>query len=102
MVPHILTLNNNNLYREIFNVTTDTITPKEFTKYVVDQSKRSLGVHVFNPHWRPMYLFCHHCYVKYDIIGKIETYDQDMEFLANNLKLSVSCTVLKAFSNHRH
>ena len=34
-----------------------------------------------NRHWRPFYLRCGYCDVNYDVIGKMETFAQDFNYI---------------------
>lgn len=48
----------------------------EFIKHVIDsETKRENR----NPHWYPMYDACRPCSVKYDVIGKIESFKEDLD-----------------------
>lgn len=51
-----------------------------------------LSVHVtqFNDHWVPYWLHCHVCEMEYDIIGKMETITEDMEFIAKESGLAAA------------
>lgn len=49
----------------------------EFVDYLL-----RVPVERFNDHWVPYYLHCHVCEMEYDIIGKMETIAEDMDFIA--------------------
>ncbi|XP_045171702.2 carbohydrate sulfotransferase 11-like isoform X2 [Mercenaria mercenaria] len=36
-------------------------------------------------HWTPFYQLCNPCHVKYDVIGKMETFSNDSKFILNKL-----------------
>ncbi|XP_045172920.2 carbohydrate sulfotransferase 11-like [Mercenaria mercenaria] len=38
-----------------------------------------------NIHWTPFYRLCNPCHVKYDAIGKMETFSKDSKFILNKL-----------------
>lgn len=43
--------------------------------------------HSCNEHWRPYYAHCDYCDIKYDMIGRLETMEADLKYLAymNNI-----------------
>ena len=52
---------------------------QEFVKYVLSWPKEKL--HKMNVHWKPQYLECNPCQIKFDFIGKLETIRRDTEFV---------------------
>ncbi len=34
-----------------------------------------------NSHWMPQYCACHFCRIDYDMIGKVETFQEDFQYL---------------------
>eukprot|EP00092_Neocalanus_flemingeri_P001473 GFUD01001571.1.p1 GENE.GFUD01001571.1~~GFUD01001571.1.p1 ORF type:complete len:397 (+),score=102.82 GFUD01001571.1:352-1542(+) len=44
----------------------------------------------FNDHWVPYWLHCHVCEMEYDIIGKMETIAEDMDFIAEESGLAAA------------
>lgn len=50
------------------------VTFAEFAKYV---SRRSLSGKALNPHWASYFDLCHPCSIKYDFVGKFESFDRD-------------------------
>lgn len=46
---------------------------REFVRYLIDTDLNQRA----DDHWIPFYLFCTPCLLKYDIIGKVETMQQD-------------------------
>lgn len=60
------------------------VTIPEFVSYVIDQwaerKDKPLDVH-----WRSMVDLCHPCSIKYDMIGKFETMQKDVDYLLNQL-----------------
>ena len=44
--------------------------------------------HPCNEHWEPQYIHCNYCNIRYDIIGRVETLEDDLEYIAdvNNFK----------------
>ena len=60
------------------------VTFTEFVNYVIGEwtaGRRQLDVH-----WRPMIDLCLRCSIDYDIIGKFETLNEDVDFLSKKLK----------------
>ena len=51
------------------------VTFQEFVKYVISWPKEKL--YKMNVHWKPQYLECNPCQVKFDFIGKLETIRND-------------------------
>jgi len=57
----------------------------EFVDYLL-----RVPVQQFNDHWVPYWLHCHVCEMEYDIIGKMETIEDDMEFIADRSGLAAT------------
>lgn len=57
----------------------------EFVDYLL-----RLPVHQFNDHWVPYWLHCHVCEMEYDIIGKMETIAEDMDFISEKSGLAAA------------
>jgi len=57
----------------------------EFVEYLL-----RIPVDKFNDHWVPYWLHCHVCDVEYDIIGKMETITEDMDFIAEESGLKAA------------
>ena len=49
---------------------------KEFVKYLLIERLEE-----YNDHWLPYWLHCHMCEMEYDVIGKLETWNEDVEFI---------------------
>ena len=45
---------------------------------------------VIDAHWRPFYLRCGYCEVDYDIIGKMETFEDDLKFIFESKNLTMA------------
>ena len=56
----------------------------EFVKYLIDLRSSAEAV---NAHWREYYKLCHPCVVNYDVIGKYETLDRDVDYVLKILGL---------------
>lgn len=68
------------------------VTIPEFVSYVIDEWKS--GRRQLDVHWRPMVDLCLPCSIDYDIVGKFETLNHDVEFLLKKLDES---SIIKLF-----
>ncbi|XP_073820893.1 carbohydrate sulfotransferase 11 [Musca autumnalis] len=50
----------------------------EFVQYLIEQHANEK---VFNEHWAPIYNFCTPCSINFTIIGKVETFNRDSEYI---------------------
>uniref|UniRef100_A0A1I8PV94 Carbohydrate sulfotransferase n=1 Tax=Stomoxys calcitrans TaxID=35570 RepID=A0A1I8PV94_STOCA len=50
----------------------------EFVLYLIEQHGDQK---VFNEHWAPIYNFCTPCSINFTIIGKVETFNRDSEYI---------------------
>ncbi|XP_075153966.1 carbohydrate sulfotransferase 11 [Haematobia irritans] len=50
----------------------------EFVQYLIDQHGNQKA---FNEHWAPIYNFCTPCSINFTIIGKVETFNRDSEYI---------------------
>ena len=63
-----------------------TPTPSEFVQYLV-MEEASSGVSHFDSHFKPQWFTGHFCEADYDYIGRMETFDQDVETIRTKLKI---------------
>ena len=42
-----------------------------------------------NEHWRPYYVNCDYCDIKYDFIGRVENFESDLNYIAKKAKISL-------------
>ena len=42
-----------------------------------------------NPHWRPYSSSCSMCHIKYDVIGHLETFNDDMRYIIQKSKIEI-------------
>merc|ERR1712012_33306 len=62
---------------------TDKLTFKYFIEYLVN-----LPLKYFDIHWMPMYLLCKPCQMKYDIIGRMCSLEEDSQKILSRLSLN--------------
>ena len=62
----------------------DPVTFEEFVKYLVDIAQKK---QVFNWHWKSFAATCYPCDIHYDLIGKLETLNEDIKPLLENLAI---------------
>ncbi|KAK4328001.1 hypothetical protein Pmani_001572 [Petrolisthes manimaculis] len=55
------------------------VTFSEFVSYLTDTGKANYWT--LNEHWAPYLELCHPCTIKYNIIGKYETLEEDAEYI---------------------
>lgn len=55
----------------------DDVSFAEFIHYLVDP--RTRREEPYNEHWERVYSLCHPCLIRYDIVGKYETLEEDAE-----------------------
>ena len=56
---------------------------REFVQYLLDTD-----VEQYDEHWRPIFLLCTPCHVRFDIIAKMETLKDDSKFVLSHRDLS--------------
>ena len=54
-----------------------------------------------NPHWKPYFNRCFHCAIPYNVIGRIETFQEDVQYiiLKNNLEKILDLKTTLQFSS---
>lgn len=63
------------------------VTFPEFLDHVITTA---YGGYPINRHWAPVYLLCHACDVKYDVVSKMDTLSNDMESILDYTNVSYS------------
>ena len=53
----------------------------EFVDYLL-----STPVTEYNDHWIPYWLHCHACEIEYDVVGKIDTIERDINFITSEYR----------------
>ena len=51
----------------------------DFIDFILHECKS----HQCNEHWQPQYLHCDFCEINYDIVGRVETMDEDLKYIAH-------------------
>ena len=77
----------------------------EFIDHVLQDARRcgsNPACHV-NNHWRPQYMECLHCDFDYDVVGKVETFADDVKYIVIKQNLThlipVNVTTLKTHAS---
>ena len=47
----------------------------------------------YNDHWLPYWLHCHMCEMEYDVIGKMETWNEDVKFITGREEIKGTVSV---------
>ena len=55
---------------------------KTFSQFV-DHILKEWKSHTCNEHWQPQYMHCNYCDIDYDIIGRVETLEDDLKYIAH-------------------
>ena len=63
-------------------------TPLEFSLYILDEAAK-VGVENLNPHWQSQWGCCPFCTLNFDIIGHLETFREDMNFIIRAMSWQV-------------
>ena len=72
---------------------TDAVTEAEFARFVIESYEKSVAEHDFrrmDPHWRPQTTLCDFCQMDFDVVGKIETFEEDKNFIYRALGKEVN------------
>ncbi|ROT72651.1 chondroitin 4-sulfotransferase [Penaeus vannamei] len=79
--------------------TATSISFPEFLQYVLEESKS--GLSTMNCHWRPIHSVCLPCTAKYKYIMKLETIEEDLAFLKEELDIREMNVTLKMNVNKK-
>ena len=63
--------------------------PSEFISYLLDKAKMLSSSYYLDAHFKPLWASSPVCAIDFDVIGRIETFDQDATFIINSLQLKV-------------
>ncbi|XP_071516745.1 carbohydrate sulfotransferase 11-like [Panulirus ornatus] len=96
-IAHSYTDPNSQLDPTRYNHTDDTDEKKHehptFTQFLMkvrddlNKAWQTGGAHHVNMHWRPYWITCAPCHINYDLIARVETLDEDQEFIIRELDL---------------
>ena len=53
-----------------------------------------------NEHWRPYYVHCDYCDIKYDFIGRVENFKDDLAYISQRTNIDMSKVPPEAFHVH--
>ena len=53
-----------------------------------------------NEHWRPYYINCDYCDIKYDFIGRVETFEKDLDFVSQIANFEIESLPPNALHYH--
>ena len=53
-----------------------------------------------NPHWRPFTFKCNYCDINYDVIGRMETWNEDLNYIIQKAGLQKVFPINKANTSH--
>ena len=81
---------------EVFTAISNKTFP-EFVDYVLEEWRNKFWC---NEHWQPQYMHCDYCEINYDIIGRVETLDEDLRYIAH--KNNFTSALEKADKNILH
>ena len=68
-------------------------TPTHFVQYLVETANK-FGPLRLNPHWKPIWASCPHCLFDFDVVGKVETFDEDTQYIIEALGFQVSISLI--------
>lgn len=74
----------------------DDVTFLEFVRYLVSDHIRPL-----NSHWRQYYKLCFPCVVRYDVIGKYETMQRDVQYVLEEARIGQKLKFPRSNKNPR-
>ena len=69
----------------------------EFINRVLSEWRKNKSA---NEHWRPYYINCDYCDIKYDFIGRVETFERDFNFVSQIANISLHSLPENALHYH--
>ena len=66
----------------------DKPSPEEFVRYIID-SAETLGAYRLDNHIKPIWTSCPLCSIQFDVVGHLESFDEDSSFIHDKMKLKV-------------
>ena len=70
--------------KEVFNYLANRTFP-EFIDFVIQQGKKGYGI---NEHWKAAYMHCNFCQIDYNVVGRIEKFEEYLGYIVENTNLS--------------
>ena len=70
--------------REVIGYLANQTFPK-FVDYVTYIGKKGFGI---NEHWKPAYMHCNFCQIDYNVVGRIESFEEYLSYIVENTSLS--------------
>ena len=64
---------------------------REFVEYLLRERLEE-----YNDHWLPYWLHCHMCEMEYDVIGKMETWNEDVKFITGREEIKGTVSVISS------
>ena len=61
----------------------------EFSQYLLDEAAFA-GPEMLNGHFRPQWALCPFCLIDFNILGKIEDFEEDSAYIMDALRVRVS------------
>jgi hypothetical protein len=74
-------------------------TPFEFVQYLIDEIPSMGAVTNVNRHFAAQFTQCPFCSVDFDVLGKKETFEQDMKITLQTVRLDVSAACFGVYVN---
>ena len=71
----------------------------EFIDYVISQGKKGHGI---NEHWKPAYMHCNFCQIDYNVVGRIEKFEEYLRYIVENTHLSTRISGSNFSTLHIH
>ena len=59
-----------------------------FINHVLKEFSTVESLSAMDVHWMPLYVRCNYCDVHYDVIGKLDTFSQDLSYIASQKNLT--------------
>merc|ERR1712098_108829 len=66
----------------------------EFVEFLIETP-----VNKYDEHWKPQFILCPPCHFKFDVIVKMETFDQDTNFILKQRDLQGEISLRKSHSS---
>ena len=71
----------------------------EFIDHVILKGKTGHGI---NEHWKPAYMHCNFCQIDYNVVGRIEKFEEYLGYIVENTNLSTRISESNFSTMHIH